>query len=38
VLDQIRAVDQSRLVRRLGRIDRGTGTQVLRVLGEIFAP
>jgi mRNA interferase MazF len=38
VLDQIRTVDQARLVRRLGRIDRATGARVLRVLGEMFVP
>ncbi len=38
VLDQLRAVDKSRLVRKLGQIDRRTGASVLAVLGEIFAP
>lgn len=38
VLDQLRTVDTSRLVRRLGRLDAGTGVKVLAVLGEIFAP
>jgi mRNA interferase MazF len=38
VLDRIRTVDQARLVRRLGRIDRATGARVLRVLGEMFVP
>ena len=38
VLDQIRAVDKGRLVRRLGRLDAGTQSQVLAVLGEMFAP
>jgi mRNA interferase MazF len=38
VLDQLRTVDTSRLVRRLGRVDGGTGAKVLAVLGEIFAP
>ncbi len=37
-LDQIRAVDKSRLVKRLGRIDRVTATAVLNILGELFAP
>ena len=37
VLDQIRAVDKARLVRRLGRIDEATQTQVLDVLGRMFA-
>lgn len=38
VLDQIRTVDQVRLVRRLGRIDVATQTSVLSILGEMFAP
>jgi mRNA interferase MazF len=38
VLDQIRTVDKSRLVRRLGKIDKQTRTEVLSVLGEMFAP
>ena len=38
VLDQVRAVDTGRLVRRLGRIDRRTGDAVLVVLQEMFAP
>jgi mRNA interferase MazF len=38
VLDQIRTVDKSRLVRRLGKIDRQAQTEVLSVLGEMFAP
>ena len=37
-LDQIRAVDKTRLVKRLGRIDRATATAVLATLGELFAP
>ena len=37
-LDQIRAVDKSRLVRRLGRIDSRTASAVLDGLGELFAP
>jgi mRNA interferase MazF len=37
VLDQIRAVDQSRLTRQLGRLDRATATKVSRVLQEMFA-
>jgi mRNA interferase MazF len=37
-LDQIRAVDQSRLVRRLGRMDAATSQRVLEVLQELFAP
>ena len=37
VLDQMRTVDTSRLVRRLGRIDKRTGNAVLAVLQEMFA-
>ena len=38
VLDQIRPVDKTRLVRRLGKIDNQTQTEVLSILGEMFAP
>ena len=38
VLDQIRTVDKARLVRRLGKIDKQTQTEVLSILGEMFAP
>jgi mRNA interferase MazF len=38
VLDQIRTVDTSRLVRSLGRIDEATQQEVLSVLQEMFAP
>jgi mRNA interferase MazF len=38
VLDQIRTVDTSRLVRNLGRLDAEAGGKVLAVLGEMFAP
>lgn len=38
VLDQIRAVDQSRLVKKLGRLDGKTAAAVLDVLSEMFAP
>lgn len=37
VLDQIRTVDKTRLVRKLGKIDKQTQTQVLSVLSEMFA-
>jgi mRNA interferase MazF len=37
-LDQMRAVDKSRLIKRLGRIDRTTTTAVLETLSELFAP
>lgn len=38
VLDQIRTVDKRRLIRRLGRVDGKTATEVLGVLAEMFAP
>ena len=38
VLDQIRTVDKTRLVKRLGKVDRQIQTEVLSVLGEMFAP
>ena len=38
VLDQLRAVDKSRLVRRLGAISPQVQRQVLDRLAEIFAP
>ena len=37
VLDQVRTVDKIRLVRRLGRIDEQTQSNVLTVLAELFA-
>jgi mRNA interferase MazF len=38
VLDQLRTVDKSRLVKRLGRLDQQTQAQVLATLHELFAP
>jgi mRNA interferase MazF len=38
VLDQVRTIDKSRLVRRLGRIDSRIQQQVLAVLSEMFSP
>jgi mRNA interferase MazF len=38
VLDQIRTVDKTRLVRRLGKVDKQTQSEVLSVLSEMFAP
>ena len=38
VLDQIRTVDKIRLVKRVGKIDELTRTQVLTLLAELFAP
>ncbi len=36
-VDQLRTVDTERLVKRLGKLDSDTVTQVLRVLQEMFA-
>jgi len=36
VLDQIRTVDKNRLIKKLGRIDKKTQEEVLRVLREMF--
>src|SRR5690349_19084183 len=38
VLEQIRAVDQRRLIKKLGRLDSKTAAEVLDVLSEMFAP
>ena len=38
VLDQIRTVDKTRLVKHLGEIDTKTQNEVLDVLQEMFAP
>jgi mRNA interferase MazF len=38
VLDQIRTVDQSRLTRKLGRLDAKTAVAVLGLLQEMFEP
>jgi mRNA interferase MazF len=38
VLDQLRTVDKSRLVQKLGRIDQQTLEEVLSILAEMFAP
>lgn len=38
VVDQLRAVDSTRLVKKLGRLDKRAAHEVLRVLGEMFAP
>jgi mRNA interferase MazF len=37
VLDQIRAVDKARLVRKLGRLNKSYQDRVLAVLAEMFA-
>jgi mRNA interferase MazF len=38
VLDQIRTVDQARLIKKLGRIDSKTAMAVLDLLQEMFKP
>jgi len=38
VLDQLRTVDQTRLLKRLGPVERPTLARVLDVLAEMFAP
>ena len=38
VVDQIRTVDRTRLIRKLGKIDARTATEVLNVLQEVFEP
>jgi mRNA interferase MazF len=38
VLDQIRTVDQVRLIRKLGRLVGRTTAEVLEVLREMFSP
>jgi mRNA interferase MazF len=37
VLDQIRTVDKSRLLKKLGTIDKQAQDQVLSILSEMFA-
>lgn len=37
-LDRIRAVDKSRLVKRLGKLNSEMASAVLDTLGELFAP
>src|SRR5437016_4631816 len=38
LLDQIRTVDEERLLRHLGRVDAATGDRVLETLSAMFAP
>ena len=38
VLDQIRTVDKTRLVKQLGKLDKSVSNRVLGVLQEMFAP
>lgn len=37
-LDQLRTVDEVRLIRRLGQLDDGTAERTLQILAEFFAP
>lgn len=37
-LDQLRAVDRTRVARRLGTVDARTGVQMLLTMQELFAP
>lgn len=36
-VDQLRTIDQERIVRRLGALDQPTALRTLRVLAELFA-
>ncbi|MBI5546144.1 MAG: hypothetical protein HY901_19810 [Deltaproteobacteria bacterium] len=38
MLDQLRTVDQTRLLKRLGSVGKSTLARVLDVLAEMFAP
>jgi len=38
VLDQIRTIDKSRLIKRLGKIDKNGARKVREILAEMFAP
>ncbi len=38
VVDQLRAIDQQRMIRRIGKISASTMFHVLTVLQEMFAP
>lgn len=37
VLDQLRTVDKTRLVKRLGKLEKNTAVRILAALQEIFA-
>lgn len=37
VLDQIRSVDKSRLIKKLGKLDTTTANKVLNILQEMFS-
>lgn len=38
VIDQIRTIDKTRLIQKIGVIDKKTQTKVLPVIAEMFAP
>ncbi|PWN06721.1 type II toxin-antitoxin system PemK/MazF family toxin [Rhodohalobacter mucosus] len=38
VLDQVRTIDKSRLIKNLGTVSKSAGEKVLGVLQEMFAP
>jgi mRNA interferase MazF len=38
VLDQIRTVDQLRLIKKLGQVDKNTRSEVLDILQRMFSP
>ena len=38
VLDQIRTIDKTRMVKRLGKLSKATQEKVLDSLSELFAP
>jgi mRNA interferase MazF len=37
-LDQIRTVDEGRLIKQFGRLDDSTAERMVQVLAELFAP
>jgi mRNA interferase MazF len=37
-LDQLRTVDEGRLIRRLGQLDTSTAERTLQTLADLFAP
>ena len=37
-LDQLRTVDEARLIRHLGQLDDSTAERTLQILAELFAP
>ncbi|OJW53918.1 MAG: transcriptional regulator [Alphaproteobacteria bacterium 41-28] len=37
VLDQIRTVDKSRIIKKLGRINEKTSSELIKVLSQIFS-